>query len=268
VVCLVSSGSFLLQSEFEEKANNDFSFNNSIATKNLSEKDIAHLPMLVQNYIRYTKSIGKPKINNFRAELKGEMWSNAEDSPMEVQSVQYNFFKNPSRYFYMTASKMGLPATGLHLYQNQTATFQVNLLNWIKVVDAHGDKMNQAETVTLLNDMCIMAPASLIDKRISWVEVDETKVKAFFKNGKIIVSAILYFNETGELVNFRSDDRYETDGVKYEKYPWSTPLENYKEFNGYLLPSSGKLIFHKPEGDFLYGILEITSIDYNLEKLQ
>ncbi len=268
IVALVSLGSYLLNNEFTSRVKIDFSKNNTLSTEILTEIDIAHLPMIVQKYLHYTKSVGQPKVKNFRAEFVGGMRSKPDDDYMKLQSVQYNFYDKPSRYFYMTASKMGLPATGLHLYQNETATFEVKLLNWFKVVDAKGDKMNQAETVTLLNDMCFIAPATLIDSRITWEDINDTTVKAIFKNGSISISAVLYFNEKGELVNFISNDRYDTDGKKYVSYPWETPVEDYQMINGFLLPSKAKLIYQRPKGDFTYGELEYKSVKYNLPNIE
>ena len=167
----------------------------------------------------------------------------------------------------MQARKLGLPATGLHLYQNQTATFEVKMLNCFRVVDAKGDKMDQAETVTLLNDMCFIAPATLIDSRISWKIINNTTVNATFQNGSISICAVLYFKENGELINFISNDRYETDGKKYNNYPWATPVEDYRIINGYYLPSKAKLIYQKPECDFTYGELEYKSVKVNLKGL-
>lgn len=264
IVALVSLGSYLLHSEFTSRVKIDFLKNNQLSTELLTENDIAHLPMIVQKYFHYTKSVGQPKVKNFRAEFTGRMRSKPDDEYIKLQSVQYNFYENPSRYFYMTASKMGLPAAGLHLYQNERATFKVKLLNWFKVVDAKGNKMNQAETVTLLNDMCVIAPATLIDRRITWESINDSKIKAIFKNGSICISAMLYFNKKGELVNFVSNDRYDTDGKKYVSYPWATPVEDYKMINGYLLPSKAKLIYQRPDGDFTYGELEYKSVKYNL----
>lgn len=263
-VSFINLGSFLIKSDFESKVQADFKINNTFSTDILKESDIAHLPIVVQEYLRYTKSVGQEKIKNFKAEFTGVLRSSPDDKAMNVQTVQYNFYQNPSRYFYVSATKMGLPATALHLYQNETATFQVKLLNWINMVNAKGEKMNQGETVTLLNDMCIIAPATLIDHRIKWETINDTVVKAYFTNGNFRVSAELYFNEKYELVNFISNDRYETDGVNYNNYPWSTPVKNYKMINGYLLPSKGKVIFHKPDRDFTYGELEYKSVKYNL----
>jgi hypothetical protein len=168
----------------------------------------------------------------------------------------------------MEARKMGLPATGLHVYQDETASFQVKMLNWLKVVDAKGAKLNQAETVTLFNDMCFIAPATLIDRRIAWETVDDTTVKGTYTNGNLSVSAMLYFNEQGELMNFISNDRYETDGKQYHNYPWATPVEAYNMMGEYYLPSKAKLIYQKPEGDFTYGLMEYKSVQYNLSEFE
>lgn len=268
VVSLVSLGSYLLKSEFNNKVKFDFSANNTLSTEILTETDLAHLPAVVQKYLYYTKSVGQPKVKNFRAEFVGGMRGKPEEEYMKFQSVQYNFYQKPSRYFFMEASKMGLPATGLHLYQDETATFEVKMLNWLKVVDAKGDKMNQAETVTLFNDMCFIAPASLIDRRITWESINDTKAKGIFKNGNISISAVLYFNDKGELVNFISNDRYDTDGNHYNSYPWATPVEDYKMINGYFLPGKAKLIYQKSEGDFTYSELEYKSVKYNLTNFE
>ncbi len=268
LVSLVGYGSFLLHNEFTSRVKAGFAENKTLTTTILTEADIAHLPAIVQKYLRYTKSVGQPRIMNFRAEFTGGMRSKPDDGYMKVRSVQYNFCQYPARYFLMLASRMGLPATGLHLYHNETATFEVKMLNWLKVVDAKGDKMNQAETVTLLNDMCFIAPATLIDRRICWETISDTTVNAVFKNGNISISAVLYFNEKGELRNFISNDRFETDGKKYNNYPWATPVEDYRMINGYLLPGKAKLIYQKPEGDFVYGELEFKSLKFNLNGME
>ncbi|MDY0281177.1 MAG: hypothetical protein RBR35_11520 [Salinivirgaceae bacterium] len=267
-VVLISFGSHLLLNEFTSYVEKDFSKNNTLSTDILTEHETAHLPPIVQTYLVVTKSVGQPKIKNFKAEFVGRMRSNPTDKHMNFKSVQYNFFQQPSRYFYMTASKMGLPATGQHMYQNEKATFEVRLLNWFKVVDAKGDKLDQAETVTLFSEMCFMAPATLIDNRITWETVNDTTVNAIFKNGGISIRATLYFNARGELVNSISNDRYDTDGEKYTSYPWATPVGNYRTIKGYWLPSTIKLIYQKPEGNFIYDELEFNDVRYNLINME
>lgn len=264
IVSIVSLGSYLIKNEFANQVKNNFSENNSYSTAILTEKDIAHLPPMLQKYLHYTKSVGKPKVKNFRAEFEGGMREKPEDAYMQFHSVQYNFYENPSRYFYMEAHKTGVPATGLHTFQNKIATFNVKLLNWLNIIDAKGDKLNQAETVTLFNDMCLIAPATLIGSSITWEVINNNTLRGIFKNGDICISAVLYFNEQGKLLNFISNDRYHTDGTQYHNYPWETPVYGYKMVNGYFLPSKAKLIYQKPDGNFTYGELEYKNVQYNL----
>jgi hypothetical protein len=235
----------------------------------LKEQDIQHLPAIVQKYLRYVGVVGKDKIINFRAEFKGGIRSKPQDEFMTLKSVQYNFTDKPTRLFYIVAKKKGIPAVGVHLYKNEQAIFQIKIVGLIKVVDAKGPEMNQGETVTVFNDMCFIAPATLIDKNISWEIVEPLVVNAKFTNGAITIGATLYFNDKGELINFISYDRFETiDGTTYKNYPWITPVAGYKDINGYRLVSSAKLIYKRPDEDFCYGEFELVNVEYNCTELR
>ena len=69
----------------------------------------------------------------------------------------------------------------------------IKIFGLFTVVNAKGKEMNQGETVTLFNDMCFMAPASLIDRNIEWEEIDNITVDANFTNDNITISARLFF---------------------------------------------------------------------------
>jgi hypothetical protein len=141
---------------------------------------------------------------------------------------------------------------------------EIKIAGIFKVVDAKGPEMNQGETVTVLNDMCFMAPASLIDKNIHWEEIDPLHVKARYTNDIITVEAILTFDPDGRLVDFISNDRFETaDGKNYKNYPWRTPVKEYGTFNGYRLPSKADVIWVYPGGEFCYGMFDLEEITYN-----
>ena len=48
-----------------------------------------------------------------------------------------------------------------------------------------------------------------------------------------------------------------------KQYPFSTPVSRYRDLNGYNLPTYGEMIWHYPDGEFVYGKLEINSVAYN-----
>jgi hypothetical protein len=155
----------------------------------------------------------------------------------------------------MKAGKMGVPFYAMYVYREHRAIFQVKVADLFKVVDITGEELTRAETVTLLNDMCLFAPGSLIDNRLTWSERDPLSAKVTLTNGTFSVSAILFFNEAGELINFDSDDRsaLQDDGTM-KQVRWTIPVSEYKEFEGRKIPTVGKTIRHYPEGDFTYGV--------------
>jgi hypothetical protein len=140
------------------------------------------------------------------------------------------------------------------------------LFSLLKVQFQDGPEMDTAETVTFFNDMCCMAPATLIDKRIVWQEPGEHTVKAIFTNNGLTITAELFFNEQGELVNFKSNDRYNTEAGR--KLPWATPLKNYHEINGYRLAGYAETIYTYPDQDLCYGTFEVSSVKYNDNRMK
>ena len=236
----------------------------------LTEQDIAHLPGIVRKYLNFVGVLGKEQVLTFRAECRGGIRNDPKDPFMKIKSVQYNFYKDdPTRIFYIVAKKMGLSAKVLHLYKNETAIMKGKLLGIFTIIDAKGEEANQAETVTLFNDICILAPALLISKDIEWNVIDSLTVEAKYTNGNISIGAKLNFDSDGRLINFTSNDRYETkDGKVFYNYPWETPISEYKNINGFNLASKVKAIFKHSDEDFCYAEFELDNIEYNCLELK
>lgn len=235
----------------------------------LTEEDIAHLPPPVQKYLRYTGAIGKEKVYNFRAVFQGQFKPSPDSEYLDVTAIQYNFFDQPARIFFMESSMYGIPIKGLHRYVESTASMQIKVASLFEVVNARGPEMNRSETVTLFNDMCFLVPAALIDKNIQWQGIDSTTVNATYTNQGNTIKATLFFSEDGELINFSSEDRSESaDGKSFVNYKWSTPLGDYQDFDGRKLASHGQAVWHKPEGEHIYAKLGLVQINYNYDELE
>lgn len=136
----------------------------------------------------------------------------------------------------------------------------VRIASLFNVVDIHSDELARTETVTLLDDLAFFAPARLADPRLEWRSVDNRRADVTFTNGPHKVTASLWFNDAGDLVNFTSEDRgaLQDDGsLKYTR--WSTPMGAYREFDGQRVATEGEAIWHYPEGEFIYGRMTLKS---------
>lgn len=234
--------------------------------KLLTEASMAHLPTAVRRYLAFVGAVGKPQVWNYRLRFNGGLREGPNDEWMSVVMHQQSFVDPPARLFLAESSKFGIPFDAFHRYVGPEATFKVKLASLLTVVDAHGAEMNQSETVTMLNDMCLLAPATLIDRRMKWEELDVNNVRVTWTNEGNTVSAVLTFDPSGALVNFVSEDRsLALDGGKrFEKARWSTPVQEWREFNGRKLPYRAEALWKLPEGEFAYARFEIAEAEYNV----
>lgn len=174
----------------------------------ITEDDIEGLPKAVQRYLEYVGVVNKKRPFKMDLSISGQFKTSQKENFESVEVTQVSYFKPEVRMFLMTLKKKGLPVYGYHLYEKATAMMTIRLLDLFQVAHEAGSVMNQAETVTVFNDMCVFAPATLIDDRIQWFERSEYVVDAKFTNDGVTISATLYFNEIGQLINFESMDRY------------------------------------------------------------
>lgn len=232
----------------------------------VTEADLAPLPEALRRYLRVTGVVGQPRVHHFRVRWRGRIRGNRADAWMEFTAEQYNFVDEPSRFFLMDAQRGFLPLDVLHVFKNATASMRVRLFSLIQLVNARGPAMTRAETVTLFNDVCLFAPAGLIDAAIEWEEIDSNTIRGRYTLDSNTISAILSFNEAGELEDFVSDDRLalSPDGTEFTRQRWSTPVDDYRSFGPRRLPSKGEGRWHPPGGEeFVYFEARVLDFEVN-----
>ena len=145
---------------------------------------------------------------------------------------------------------------------------QVMIAGVIPMVDARGDVMDRSEAVTLFNDMCLLAPATLLDPAIAWEPVAARSVRARFIDGRQTISTTLLFGDGALLTNFISDDRSRSsrDGKTFTRLRFSTPMRDYRDFGSARLGGHGATRWMLPEGEFTYGEFDLQEVTYNVRR--
>ena len=229
----------------------------------LAEADLGEMPEPVRRYVLASGAVGRPVPRSMRLVFDAVMRRKPGEAGMRATSTQVNVFGRPARLFLMKARMFGLPVRALHLYRGDEATFQVRAAGLLTMVDESGDAISRAETVTVLNDLCVFAPGALVDPRLAWEAVDDRTAAVTFANGRWTVRATLFFNERDELVDFWSDDRPENADRGFAERRWSTPISGYQDIGGLRLPTRGEAVYARPEGPFTYGEFTTRSIEYD-----
>jgi hypothetical protein len=260
----LSQGPFSLRAQYDDDVERHLT--GAPSEKPVTDEDLAALPTPVQAYLRVAGVVGQPRVRHFRARLHGRIRNGRQGRWMPFSAEQYNVLDPPARLFYLSASMLAIPVQGYHRYVGSSASMRVKAGALVPVAVAAGPEMTQAETVTLFNDMCVLAPATLIDPAIAWDAVDARTVRARFTNAGHTIRAELSFNDAGELTNFFSDDRRQAsaDGTSMRPLRWSTPVGGYRSFGAVRLPSLGEGRWHEPDGEYAYIELTIDDVQYNV----
>lgn len=236
----------------------------------ITDADLAGLPPAVQRYLRTTGVVGLPRVRNYRLRFRGRIRSAPDARWMPFTADQVSFADDPTRLFLMDASMRGLPVQAFHRFAGGKATMRVKALGALTMVDASGEVMDRSETVTLFNDMCLLAPGTLIAPNIQWETVDDRTARARFTNGSQAITATLFFGPDGLLENFVSDDRSRSmpDGKTFTQLRFSTPVRNYQTYGPLRLGRNGQARWRLPDGsEFVYGEFELLEADYNVDRL-
>ena len=234
----------------------------------VAEADLASLPEPVQRYLRATGVVGQPRVRNYRLRFRGRIRSGPDTRWMPFEAKQQSFADQPTRLFFMHARMFALPVEVFHRRIGGHATMQVKIAGAIPMVDARGDVMDRSEAVTVFNDMCLLAPATLLDAAIAWEPIDARTVRARFTDGRQTISATLLFGDDGLLTNFISDDRSRSspDGKSFTRLRFSTPVRDYRDFGSVRLAAHGDARWMLPEGEFTYGEFDLQEATYNVRR--
>jgi hypothetical protein len=231
----------------------------------VTEEDLTPLPEPVRRYLRVTHAVGQPRVRNYRIRFTGRMRSAPDSAWMPFKAEQQSFADQPARLFLMRARMFGIPVEAFHRLIDGRATMNVKVLGAVPMVNARGDEMDRAETVTLFNDMCLLAPGTLVGPGIAWEPVDASTARARFTQRGHTITATLLFDTDGRLVNFESDDRSRSlpDGT-FTRLRFSTPVRDYRNFGPLYLAGYGEARWRLPEGEFTYGEFTMAGIVTNV----
>jgi hypothetical protein len=235
----------------------------------LGESDLAGLPEPLAAYIRRSGAVGRPRVVSVHADFHGRIRSDPDAAWMPFTGQQVNTYgPRPQRLFLMDATRSGLPVTVLHVFTDAAATMRVKLLSLFTVVDASGPEMDRGETVTVFNDLVVMAPGAIVGAPVEWTAIDPWHVRGAFTDGDQTVSAVLAFSTEHDLVDFVSDDRTRAsaDGKTFTRRRWSTPITGHHDMDGHRVITVGEGVWHgrQPEGSFTYLEFHLDAIRYNV----
>jgi hypothetical protein len=257
---LVSEGPWSLRAEYhrEVAARTAAAWPERIVT----DADVDRLPEPIRRYLRAAGAAGRPIPQHVHATWRGRIRNGPADPWMSFDAEQHNFTSEPARLFMMKAKRSGVPVDVLHVFAHGAASMRARALSLFTVASGAGRAFDQAETVTLLNDFCLLAPGALVDSAFRWEAIDGRSARVAYTLGAHTVRAVVMVNDSGDLVDFVSDDRLAmgSDGEQLTPIRWSTPIFSHQSIRGTRAMLHGEGRWHAPEGEYAYIELDLLDL--------
>ncbi len=239
--------------------------------KVIADEDIADLPLLMQNHIKKTGFYNKPLISHANTYLKGKIRMATNNPWLKLDYILFDYFKDPLRVALIKGWMFGICSmAGRDGYIDGQGSMFGRLMKLVTIFDEKGKAYDISGLVTFLNDLILISPGSIVLLKdiITWKEIDEKSLQLSINHYGNEISATLVFNEKGLLVNFISEDRYRGDGNieglnNCTKTKWSTPIDEYKKVDNYLVPYKTRAVWHLDTGDFCYAEFYIDHFEFN-----
>lgn len=248
-----------LKSEFKKDLNSlDKTNNKGILTK----EDYECYPLAIQNYIKNNGFIGKKNMDYSFMEYKDVDFAQSPEKKLKINYSQYNFSNQANRIALIDSSIMGIPFEGYDYYINGKGGMVGMIGKLFKLFDVKGPDMDKGALCTYLSE-CLFVPSSILNNPyITFEEINPYNIKARIIDNEISVSGIFTFNENYELTKFYTEDRPQAQDDGTIRYvPWSANILSYKKTpDGVNFIDHVQIIWHYPEGDFIY-------FDGNLSKV-
>lgn len=232
----------------------------------ISEADISGLPEPVQNYFRHCGFVGRELPYNSTITWECvEFKMSPEKDWMPIKCLQFNSVKEPARFAYLYAPKMGINMfVGRDKYQQGKGNMHIKILGLFTLQNEWGKAMDESSLVTILSES-LFVPGYALQPYISWEPIDSLTAKASISHNGVTVGGTFHFNVNGEMTHFISHDRsyVGTDG-KAKKVPWMASVDSYTKIGNYLIPAYVHATWSLPEGDYEYFKGRIAEIQFNL----
>lgn len=248
-----------LKSEF----NRDFNALDKTNNKGtLTKEDFKKYPLAIQKYIENNGFIGQKNMNYTFMEYKDVDFAQSPEKKLKINYSQYNFSNQANRIALIDSSIMGIPFEGYDYYINGKGGMVGMIGKLFKLFDVKGPDMDKGALCTYLSEFLFVPSSILNNPNITFEEIDPYNIKARITDNEISVSGIFTFNENYELTKFYTEDRPQAQDDGTIRYvPWSANILSYKKTpDGVNFIDHVQIIWHYPEGDFIY-------FDGNLSKV-
>jgi len=232
----------------------------------IEDHHIAHLPPLVQGYLRETGAVGSKYHNNVKFGYSGYFKLGKEGKWLPMDAITYITFGPLSRNWIGEIHAKTGKMTGLDYYYNGKGKMDIRMFPSVPFQFSDDLNLVKGELVTILAEI-VFNPGACINEYIFWEQVSEYSVRATIIDAGLEVSGEFFFNDQNLVTHFVSTERHLVSDNTEENHPWIATISNYKEYHGIKIPRDFVLTWQLPDREFDYIKASIGEIQFSVRNI-
>ena len=240
-----------------------YEFQGEAIERQITEKDIEHLPEAVKKWMRVSGVVGSIKPRVAVLEEKGYMRMDPDKDKWIFASVKHHIgLENPSFVWTVRAELFpGIYIHGRDRYLDGSGALQMRLFNLIKVAEEEGvHKINQSSFQRYLLELP-WYPHAALNPNMKWTQLEDSSARVVMTNRGISGEARFWFDEEGNVIKC-SAKRYKETSGNAPLYECIGVSKNMIEYNGIKIPGEVHVTWVLPRGDYTWFKVEVTKAEY------
>ena len=229
----------------------------------VTEEMLRDLPEPARRYLTYAGVVGRPFVGTVRLTQTGQIQMTAGQPWFPLQAEQHFSVQPPGFVWEAVVPADVLPLLrGKDTFLDGTGRMLITAAGLLPIVDATGPELDQGEMLRFLSEM-MWFPAAFLGENISFEPLDEGSAHVSLTHAGRTVTGTIFVDQDGKLTRFEADRSYPGDGGNPSFQRWSTPVDEYGEFNGLRIPVRARAVWSLPAGDLEYIRITITELQYD-----
>jgi hypothetical protein len=228
----------------------------------ITEAQLAVLPDPIRRYLEYARVVGKEPIRTVRLKQRGAMRLAEGKGWLPLVAEQYVTNNPPAFLWHGTIQPFPLVSvSATDEFSDGHGTMAIKALSFIPLGTARGPEMDQGELLRYLGETAWF-PTALVSGNIQWEDIDASSATATVSAGRTRASGIIHVDEQGRCTHFTAE-RYREERKRQMLRSWTGRWDDYREINGFCIPTRAEAIWTLESGDFSYFRGEVTEIGYD-----
>jgi len=222
------------------------------------------LPEPVRRYLRYAIPKGAPAVRTVRLKHNGVFRMKPNQRWLPIRGEEYFIVGKPGFVWHGTIRIAPFFWIEIrdHLLGGHGKTL-AKLMSTFTVAEVGGAEIDQGAMLRWLAE-AFWFPFAFVGPNIRWESIDDRSARATLLQGGLPVVATFEIDEEGKLVCVRADRYGNFGGGKVVLTPWIGRCADYRDYNGFRVPSSIEAIWDLKEGEFNPLRFRVTTLEYNV----